>query len=127
MEASDILKCIADRQRLRILNLLDAGPLCVCHIQELLDAPQVKISKQLATMKQIGLISAKREGTWMIYHLNEPCNGLLTVNLHYMREAECEECNELQQDLRAREALVKELTLKPTDCPTPVCETIGCC
>lgn len=127
MEVSDILKCIADRQRLRILNLLDAGPLCVCHIQELLDAPQVKISKQLATMKQLGLISAKREGTWMIYQLNEPCNGLLTVNLRYMREAECEECNELQQDLRAREALVKELTLKPTDCPTPVCETIGCC
>ena len=72
MEVSELYKCIADSQRLRILNLLEAGPLCVCHLQELLDAAQVKISKQLAGMKQLGLIDAKREGTWMIYHLNQP-------------------------------------------------------
>lgn len=127
MQASDLLKCIADPQRLRILNLLDAGPLCVCHLQEILEAPQVKISKQLATMKQIGLISAKRQGTWMIYQLNEPRNGLIDANLDYMRNAQCEECNVLQKDLKARVTLVKELTLKTSDCPAPVCETIGCC
>ena len=47
MEASEIYKCIADPQRLRILNLLEAGPLCVCHMQEILEVPQVKMSKQL--------------------------------------------------------------------------------
>lgn len=127
MQASDLLKCIADPQRLRILNLLDAGPLCVCHLQEILEAPQVKISKQLATMKQIGLISAKRQGTWMIYQLDEPRNGLIDANLDYMRNAECEECTVLQKDLKARVTLVKELTLERSDCPAPVCETIGCC
>ena len=80
MEASEIYKCIADPQRLRILNLLEAGPLCVCHMQEILEVPQVKMSKQLSSMKQLGLLKAHREGTWMIYklvdlsliHISEP-------------------------------------------------------
>ncbi|PXA05392.1 transcriptional regulator [Coraliomargarita sinensis] len=127
MPASHLLKCMADPQRLRILNLLDAGPLCVCHLQEILDAPQVKISKQLAILKQAGLIAAEREGTWMIYRLREPVDGLLHANLTYLREAECEECHELKTDLKAREKLVKQLTKQPSDCPSPVCETIGCC
>ncbi|MEO0508857.1 MAG: metalloregulator ArsR/SmtB family transcription factor [Verrucomicrobiota bacterium] len=127
MTASEILKCIADSQRLRILNLLDAGPLCVCHLQEILNATQVKMSKQLATMKQAGLIASTREGTWMIYNLKEPIDGLLKANLHYLREANCDECDDLRSDLKAREKLVKQLTNNPFDCPEPVCETIGCC
>ena len=127
MSASDILKCIADPQRLRILNLLDAGPLCVCHLQDILEAPQVKISKQLSSMKQLGLISATREGTWMIYQLQEPVDGLLTNNIHYLRKSESSETSDLQADLLAREKLVKELAKKTYDCPAPVCETIGCC
>jgi ArsR family transcriptional regulator len=127
MPANDLFKCIADSQRLRILNLLDAGPLCVCHLQEILDAPQVKISKQLATLKQTGLISAEREGTWMIYRLQEPTDGLLQANLHYLRGSTGPDANVLKADLKAREKLVKQLTKQPSDCPTPVCETIGCC
>lgn len=127
MSASSIFKCITDPQRLRILNLLDAGPLCVCHLQEILNAPQVKISKQLATIKQAGLISAEREGTWMIYRLTEPANGLLQANLNHMRTAAGPECNELKADLKTREKLVKQLTKNPYDCPAPVCETVSCC
>lgn len=127
MHASEIYKCIADPQRLRILNLLDAGPLCVCHVQEILDAPQVKISKQLALMKQLGLITAEREGTWMIYRLEAPVDKLLRANLDYLRKADCAECNRLGADLKAREKLLKKLTKQPIDCPAPVFDTIGCC
>ncbi|MGJ8652385.1 MAG: ArsR/SmtB family transcription factor [Opitutaceae bacterium] len=127
MEASDIFKCIADPQRLRILNLLEAGPLCVCHLQELIDAPQVKMSKQLAIMKQLGLIRADREGTWMIYSLEAPIDGLLANNLEYLREAECAECNELQRDLINRGKLIFRITDNGEDCPSGVCQTVGCC
>jgi ArsR family transcriptional regulator len=127
MEASEIFKCIADPQRLRILNLLEAGPLCVCHLQELLEVPQVKMSKQLAIMKQLGLIRADRDGTWMIYSLEAPTNGLLTQNLHYLREAECAECNELQHDLINRGRLILRITDKGEDCPQGICQTADCC
>lgn len=127
MEASDIYKCIADPQRLRILNLLDAGALCVCHLQELLDVPQVKMSKQLAGMKQLGLIEAHREGTWMLYSIADPLNGLVRTNLDYLREADCAECNQLQSDLVRRGELILRITEKEGECPETVCERIGCC
>ena len=47
MEASEIYKCIADPQRLRILNLLEAGPLCVCHMQEILEVPSKDVETAL--------------------------------------------------------------------------------
>ncbi|MGZ0656138.1 ArsR/SmtB family transcription factor [Coraliomargarita sp. W4R72] len=127
MEASELYKCIADPQRLRILNLLEGGSLCVCHMQELLDVPQVKMSKQLAAMKQLKLIAPHREGTWMIYSLVEPLDGLLRANLDYLRAAECEECNQLQRDLVNRGKLILRITTDGEDCPESVCAHMGCC
>ena len=127
MEASDIYKCIADPQRLRIINLLNEGPLCVCHLQEILDAPQVKMSKQLANMKQLGIIQAQREGTWMIYSLTQPVHGLIQFNLDYLLGASCTECNQLQQDLLTRHKIVDELAKSPSDCPQSVCGDNVCC
>ena len=48
MELVKIYKCLCDVTRLRILHVLAPGPLCVCHFQEILRAPQVRISKHLA-------------------------------------------------------------------------------
>ena len=127
MEASEIYKCIADPQRLRIINLLETGPLCVCHMQEILEVPQVKMSKQLSSMKQLGLLEAHREGTWMIYKLVDPVEGLITANLCYLREAACGECNQLQRDLTKREKLILKVTKIKNDCPQEVCEQIACC
>ena len=126
MEASDIYKCIADPQRLRILNLLAAGPLCVCHLQEILDVPQVKMSKQLTSMKQLGILSAEREANWMIYQVVEPINGLLKSNIDYLRDAECAECNQLQKDLVNRWQLLNRIASEGASCPTSV-RSENCC
>lgn len=127
MEASDIYKCIADSQRLRILNLLDTGPLCVCHLQELLGIPQVKMSKQLALMKQQELLESTREGTWMIYELKQPLHGLIRANLDYLRDAACTECNQLQHDLIERGKLILRITKSEEACPESVCASHSCC
>jgi len=127
MEAFDIFKCISDRQRLRILNLLSSGPLCVCHLQELLEVAQVKMSKQLSGMRQIGLVDCRREGTWMIYHLKEPIPPLLSTNLEHILTASGEECNELQSDLQARHKLITSIINQDIECPSLVCEDSNCC
>ena len=127
MEASEIYKCIADSQRLRIINLLNDGPLCVCHLQEILNATQVKMSKQLAIMKQLGLIGSKREGTWMIYSLTQPVSGLIQSNLDYLLSGDCGECNQLKQDIVTRHKIVDQLTKNPSDCPKSVCGQKECC
>jgi ArsR family transcriptional regulator len=69
MNLVSLYECLCDVTRLRILNLLRGGPLCVCHLQEVLGEPQVKISKHLSYLKERGVVSATREGNWMIYAL----------------------------------------------------------
>jgi len=118
MEATDLFKCLSDAQRLRILNLLFQGSLCVCHLQEILGETQVKISKQLAYLKQRNFVRATREGTWMIYELTRESGGLLEANLEHLRSANCRECNQLQKDLRARERLLRKITR--SGCPAGV-------
>ena len=69
MDLVQIYQCFCDRTRLRILHLLTRSRLCVCHFQEILGEPQVKISKHLAYLRERGLVEVEREGNWMIYSL----------------------------------------------------------
>ena len=69
MELVQIYECLCDVTRLRLLNVLAQGPLCVCHFQAVLREPQVKISKHLGYLRTRGLVTARREGNWMIYAL----------------------------------------------------------
>jgi len=69
MESTGQLKALADPTRLRILNLLGDGELCVCHLVEILDEAQPKISRHLAILRRAGLVSARVEGPWRHYAL----------------------------------------------------------
>ena len=69
MELIQIYRCFCDRTRLRILHLLTKSPLCVCHFQDILGEPQVKISKHLRYLRSRGMVSTNREQNWVIYSL----------------------------------------------------------
>ena len=71
MDLIEIYQCFCDRTRLRILNLLTRSPLCVCHFQNILGEPQVKISKHLAYLRSRGVVATKRDQNWIIYSLSE--------------------------------------------------------
>ncbi len=53
---------LADATRVRILNLLLHGELCVCDIQRVLDSPQPNVSRHLTYLKNSGLVLDRREG-----------------------------------------------------------------
>lgn len=67
-----LFKAFADETRLRILNLLSGGELCVCDIMSVIKAPQPKISRHLAYLRRHGLVDTKREGPWIYYSLSRP-------------------------------------------------------
>jgi ArsR family transcriptional regulator len=69
MKLVQIYRCLCDETRLRILHLLKQGPLCVCHFQEILQLPQVAVSKHLAYLRRAGMVEARRHEQWMIYSL----------------------------------------------------------
>lgn len=81
-----IYQCLCDETRLRILNLLRDGELCVCHFQEILGEPQVKISKHLAYLRKNGLVESRKEANWVIYQLPTKPSHELSANLACLQE-----------------------------------------
>jgi ArsR family transcriptional regulator len=70
--SAELFKALADETRLRILNLLVRGELCVCDIMAVLDIGQSKASRHLAYLRNVGLVDDRRSGVWMHYSLAEP-------------------------------------------------------
>jgi ArsR family transcriptional regulator len=69
-----LLQALGDRTRLRLLNLIATGEVCVCWFVELLEEPQPKISRHLAYLRRVGLVSARRDGKWIHYSLAMPAD-----------------------------------------------------
>ena len=86
MDCISVYKCLCDETRLRILNLLREGPLCVCHVQEALQEPQPKVSKQLSYMKKNGLLTSRRFNNWTIYEIPQEKGRLLEENLRCLQD-----------------------------------------
>lgn len=100
MDLIQIYQCFCDLTRLRILHLLTRTPLCVCHFQEILDEPQVKISKHLAYLRERKMVATERQQNWMIYSLPPKPDAELTTNLKCLRD--CVQTDPIfQRDLKA--------------------------
>jgi ArsR family transcriptional regulator len=67
-----LFKALADRTRLRLIQLLGDDELCVCSCVEVLKTNQPKVSRHLAYLRRAGLVSARRDGKWTYYRLVKP-------------------------------------------------------
>ena len=67
-------RALADRTRLRLLNLMRDDEVCVCFCVEILKTNQPKISRHLAYLRRAGIVGARREGQWMHYRVAEPAD-----------------------------------------------------
>ena len=65
-----VFAALADRTRLRLLNLMRDREVCVCYFVEILGLTQPKISRHLAYLRRSGLVLARREGKWMHYRID---------------------------------------------------------
>jgi ArsR family transcriptional regulator len=63
---------LADRTRLRLINLMDGREVCVCYFVEILQQSQPKISRHLAYLRKAQVVRARREGKWMHYRIERP-------------------------------------------------------
>jgi ArsR family transcriptional regulator len=67
-----LFAALADRTRLRLLNLMDGREVCVCYFVEILGQSQPKISRHLAYLRRAGIVAARREGKWIHYRIVVP-------------------------------------------------------
>lgn len=69
---SAVFKALADPVRLRLLSLIGAcadGEVCVCDLTTPFDLSQPTISHHLKVLREAGLISSQRRGTWVYYSI----------------------------------------------------------
>lgn len=97
-------RILADRTRLRILNLLAQGPLCVCDIQHVLQQPQSSVSRHLAQLRVADLVRDRRDGMRTFYELTQWQGGLAGGVLDTLRR-ELGADPEFAPDLKALDAL----------------------
>jgi ArsR family transcriptional regulator len=85
-----LFAALADRTRLRLLNLMNGKEVCVCYFVEILGLSQPKISRHLAYLRRAGIVAARREGKWMHYRIVAPSHlgaaNILEETLSVLRD-----------------------------------------
>ncbi|WP_084622540.1 ArsR/SmtB family transcription factor [Demequina oxidasica] len=70
--AAGLLKAVADPLRLRMLSYLSQSgqaEACVCDLAELADVSQPTVSHHLKVLREAGILTSERRGTWVWYSL----------------------------------------------------------
>jgi ArsR family transcriptional regulator, arsenate/arsenite/antimonite-responsive transcriptional repressor len=67
MDVSEVLKALADTNRIRILNLLHERTLCVCDLEAILELNQSNLSRHLSKLKQAGIVNAHKKALFTYY------------------------------------------------------------
>jgi ArsR family transcriptional regulator len=83
---------LADKTRLRLLDLMREDEVCVNSFTELLGDSQPKISRHLAYLRSAGIVQTRRDGKWMYYSICWPDDdggrGLLLAALNWLSNDE---------------------------------------
>lgn len=76
------LKALADPLRLRILSFITTAPTgeaCVCDLTALTDVSQPTVSHHLKVLRDVGVLSSERRGTWVWYRINYEYRGAIST------------------------------------------------
>jgi ArsR family transcriptional regulator len=85
-----VMKALSDKNRLKILKMLQRRELCVCEIHAGLDLAQPTVSKHLKILEEAGLVVFRKDGLWVNYSINDkpdnPYASSLLGNLRHWLE-----------------------------------------
>jgi ArsR family transcriptional regulator len=118
---------LADRTRLRIVNLLLHGELCGCDIQYVLDVSQSAVSRHLNYLKRAGLVLDRRDGYRVFYRLVDADGHDSSRLFDYLRRAFAQD-KAFAGDLKGLKAAIRQgactvsevqVRLSPRHTPTP--------
>jgi ArsR family transcriptional regulator len=69
-QSAQLFHALSDATRLSILDMLRDGERCVCDLQDALDAAQSRLSFHLKVLRDVGLVSDRKDGRWSYYTAN---------------------------------------------------------
>lgn len=78
-DLEQLLKALADKNRLTLLACMKNGEVCVCDFVDVLNISQPAVSQQLKKLKDAGIITERKDGTWKYYRLSEQLHPVITA------------------------------------------------
>ena len=70
---AEVFKALGHPTRLAIVDMLAGGERCVCEIDEHIDADMSTVSRHLAVLRNVGILSSDKRGNQVYYRLECPC------------------------------------------------------
>jgi len=115
LDLATVLKAFGETTRLRILRLISLQELAVNELVDTLDMPQSRISRHLAVLRHVALVSVRREGNRIYYRMAEEgidpfCKALWEVIRQPVSDAAFfpEDLTRVREMLARRETRTKE-------------------
>lgn len=102
-----LLKAAGEPTRLRLLNLLRQGSICVCDLQAILGVPQSTVSRHLASLRHAGLVEDVRDGSRVVYSLALAATPQIRI-VQILVERGCACDKVLQADLKRLKRLLRK-------------------
>lgn len=87
-DMATIFKTLGDPNRIRIISLLAKHELCVDDIASLLDMSSSAVSHQLRTLRQMRLVSSRKEGRNIFYKLMD--DHVMDLYMTALNHTKCE-------------------------------------
>ena len=84
VDLARVFKALSDPVRLRLLSLIAShagGEACVCDLTDVFDLSGPTISHHLKVLREAGLITGERRGTWVYYWLRPEMTDRLAAIL----------------------------------------------
>ncbi len=88
------MKALSDPNRVKIIKMLQYKKMCVCEMQAALQIAQPTVSKHLKMLEDVGLVTFRKDGVWVNYHLadgsSSPYVASILGNLRHWLEDDSE-------------------------------------
>lgn len=70
-KTSKVFKAFCDENRLQILEMLQGGEKCACHLLEEMQISQSTLSHHMKILCESGVVKGRKEGKWTHYSIDE--------------------------------------------------------
>lgn len=71
-----VMKALSDRNRVKIIKMLQRREMCVCELQAALQLAQPSVSKHLRILEEAGLVENRKDGLWVNYRLSDSAESI---------------------------------------------------
>lgn len=112
-QVATVLKALADPLRLRMLSFIttsSTGEACVWDIATVADVSQPTVSHHLKVLKDVGVLTSERRGTWVWYRVAPGVKGAVSALLESFAPAALDAAHHREQPLAGLQQVDATLT-----------------